>query len=93
MAGTTGAAVVAFAKARRDEGPSALLRDIEREDSSGTIRKVYGRVKVGQCSTTAGVWGSNLPVLLCCRRRLQLRVSLLCMCACGSRARSFRRDD
>jgi hypothetical protein len=46
LAGTTGAAAVAFAKARQDEGPSALLQQIEREDSSGTIRKVYERIKV-----------------------------------------------
>jgi hypothetical protein len=50
LAGTTGAAAVAFAKARQDEGPSALLQQIEREDSSGTIRKVYERIKVPACN-------------------------------------------
>ena len=46
LAGTTGAAAIAFAKARQDEGPSALLQQIQKEDSSGTILNVYERVKV-----------------------------------------------
>ena len=33
-------------QARTDEGPTALLASLEREDSSGTFRKVYDRVKV-----------------------------------------------
>ncbi len=46
LAGYTAAAAVTFVKARRDEGPSALLQSIEKEDSSGTFRTVYDRVKV-----------------------------------------------
>jgi hypothetical protein len=54
LAGTTGAAAIAFAKARQDEGPSALLQQIQKEDSSGTILNVYERVKV--LSATVVLW-------------------------------------
>lgn len=47
LAGETGAAAIAFAKARRDEGPTALLEELDKEDSSGTVHNIYDRIKVG----------------------------------------------
>ena len=63
LAGTTGAAAIAFAKARQDEGPSALLQQIQKEDSSGTILKVYERVKVR--SATGVPWKPGLVSVPC----------------------------
>lgn len=81
----TGAAAIAFAKARRDEGPSALLKEIDKEDSSGTFRKIYDRIKVSTPTRHLMViWSAQATEFACVTHTCSAAPSLKYAVCCGT---------